>query len=321
MSENTTPVRALTVRDVLAFRPEHPVPHAGDAVRLAYGPAFGLERVEVSSTPDGAAVVSVLASAQETARSMDLARRALVRGCGGNPDDPTALDAARARMGAMDFADTVNSLAKQRLFTLALVVTGIRPFLTPLFRRDEVPLPERTFAFEAHIDLRPSSELASWEPAHVAVPDSTGDAWHDAMADACTDDLAARLVAQPAERYVELLRDRIANEYAARLEAGGESWEEHTAQPDFSMDAFKVEMTEQARTALRRGLVLDAVAAHEGITLDEGDLLAAAGTVARGGEQAALDAMLDSGQLLRLCEVALRAKATDWLVATAVNEG
>ena len=61
------------------------------------------------------------------------------------------------------------------------------------------------------------------------------------------------------------------------------------------------------------------MAAHEGITLSEEDVLALLGPVASGAEGIAAQAMIDNGQLPQLVEVAIRAKASDWLAKNAVD--
>ena len=85
------------------------------------------------------------------------------------------------------------------------------------------------------------------------------------------------------------------------------------------MNEFKQSMMANAELSLRRGMVLDCVAAHEGMALSEEDVLALLGPVAPGTEAIAAQAMIDNGQLPQLVEVALRAKASDWLAKNAVD--
>ena len=113
------------------------------------------------------------------------------------------------------------------------------------------------------------------------------------------------------------MRNQMANQFAASVEASGTPWDSYTADPSYNEEAFKASMTAQALQALRRGMVLDAVTAHEGIRLTLDDVLAALGSVARGRETVAAQAMLDNGQLPQLCEVALRAKAGEWVARHA----
>ncbi len=356
----------ISLAQLLATRPEHPVPHAGDAVHLVYAPGAGGVGVAVDADAAGVATMTVTASAAEAARSMDLARRAVVRGCGCDPDDPDGVAQARRTLGAMAFADNVNLLARQRLFSLACMQTRILPFLAPEFVPGEGPRPGSDFAFQVRFRLRPHVELSSYGPAEVELParlevaeedvdarleDMMGGrlrwgevpedaragfeklrgrvreqlaseregAWLGTVADVCTDALADRMVREPDARYVELLRDQMANQFAANVEAEGTAWEAYIAEPTFSMEAFKAEMTANARTSLCRGLALDAVADHEGVELDEHDVLAALGPVAHGNERVAAQAMLDSGQLPQLCEVARRAKTGELVARRAVE--
>lgn len=363
MSEPTT----VTMRELLACVPEHPVPHEGDVVHLSYDRAAGPVGVRVDSEKGGIATVVVDVPAAEAERSMDLARRAVVRGCGFDSEDPEGVAKARSAMGAMRFADAVNALARQRMFSFACMRTRILPFLAPEYVPDEGPRPGSDYEFQVRVHLRPRVELTSYDPVDVALParaevteadvderlkQIVGGAlrWDDvpeeahaglqrlrgqvrgqlegeaenarlgASVDACADLLAERLVRDPDPRYVELMRDEMANRFAANVEAGGTTWQAYTADPGFDMERFKAQMTANALTALRRGLALDALAEHLGIEVTEADILAAVLPMSGPGQQqVAAQAMFDSGQLPQLCEVARRAKAGEWLARRAAE--
>ena len=64
---------------LLAHVPEHPVPHAGDAVRLDYAPDPRGVAVSVRAAADGAAPLTVTAPADEVERSGSAAQAAIVR--------------------------------------------------------------------------------------------------------------------------------------------------------------------------------------------------------------------------------------------------
>lgn len=349
---------------LLAHVPEHPVPHAGDAVRLDYAPDPRGVAVSVRAAADGTATLTVTAPADEVERSVSAAQAAIVRSHGGDPRDAQAFEQARARMGIMAFANAVNRLVRQRLFSLAVMLTGILPFFAPRYLEGAAPRPGEPYTFEVEVLLRPASELSTYEPARVSLP-ATAPVTEDdveqalgamlggsinftnvpdearasfdrlrdearsqleaqrasertaALIDRATDALAERLVSQPPQGYVELMRNQMANQFAASVEASGTPWDSYTADPSYNEEAFKASMTAQALQALRRGMVLDAVTAHEGIRLTLDDVLAALGSVARGRETVAAQAMLDNGQLPQLCEVALRAKAGEWVARHA----
>ena len=129
----------------------------------------------------------------------------------------------------------------------------------------------------------------------------------------------ARLTSAPGERYIVPLAELMANQLAAQIERTGRNWDEFTSDPEFNMDEFKQNMMANAELSLRRGMALDCVVAHEGLTLSEEDVLALLGPVAPGTESIAAQAMIDNGQLPQLVEVALRAKASDWLAKNAVD--
>ena len=146
-----------------------------------------------------------------------------------------------------------------------------------------------------------------------------GEWWGDVM-EAVADDFArTRLTAQPGVRYVTQLAELMANQLAEQLERSGTKWSDFTARPDFDMDAFKDAMMENAELSLSRGLALDAVAAHAGIRLTQDDVLETLSAVARGTESVAAQAIIDNGQLPQVIEVALRAKASNWLAENAVD--
>lgn len=144
--------------------------------------------------------------------------------------------------------------------------------------------------------------------------------WWGALMDAAGEEFSnARLTSAPGERYIVPLAELMANQLAAQIERTGRNWDEFTSDSEFNMDEFKQNMMANAELSLRRGMALDCVVAHEGMTLSEEDVLALLGPVAPGTESIAAQAMIDNGQLPQLVEVALRAKASDWLAKNAVD--
>ncbi len=144
--------------------------------------------------------------------------------------------------------------------------------------------------------------------------------WHDAATNACVDALAARLDTVPPRRHVEMLRDRIANDFAAEVEREGTKWEDYIDKPGFSLEDFKTQCTESAMRSLRRGMVLDAVALHLGLAVTEDEVMAAVTEMAPGHEGEALQGLLASGQLPQLCETTLRVKCGNYLLEQAAGE-
>lgn len=126
-----------------------------------------------------------------------------------------------------------------------------------------------------------------------------------------------RLIDAPGQRYVVQLAELVANQLAEQVERSGRKWDDFIKDPEFDMDEFKARMMENAEMSLRRGLALDCVADHAGLTLSEQDVQACLGPVAHGAESVAVQAMIDNGQLPQVIEVALRAKAGDWLAQQA----
>lgn len=127
-------------------------------------------------------------------------------------------------------------------------------------------------------------------------------------------ELAKRLIGEVDERYVAKMRDELLSETMQRLQAQGLTLDDVFAQPGFDRDAWEADLDEQARDALKRGLALDSLADHLDIQLDEKDISAVVSQMAPGHEQEAYQSLLDSGQMPKMCEMALRMRANQWLV-------
>ena len=139
-------------------------------------------------------------------------------------------------------------------------------------------------------------------------------AHHDELMVVTADELAKRLVDEPDERYVEKMRDELVSQYIADLQRRGIDYQQFMSQPGFDMAAWEQEMAEEAYSALRRGLALDALAEHLDINLEEADIAKVVSQMAPGHEQEALQGLVESGQMPKMCEVALRTRANEWLV-------
>lgn len=168
-------------------------------------------------------------------------------------------------------------------------------------------------------EARPGMERLRGQ-AREACEKKRDNEWWGTLMDAAGEEFSnARLTSAPGERYIAPLAELMANQLAAQIERTGRNWDEFTSDPEFNMDEFKQNMMANAELSLRRGMALDCVAAHECMTLSEEDVLALLGPVAPGAEAIAAQAMIDNGQLPQLVEVALRAKASDWLAKNAVD--
>lgn len=146
-------------------------------------------------------------------------------------------------------------------------------------------------------------------------------AYHDEMMSRTADELAKRLLDEPDERYVAKMRDELVAQFVENLQRSGIDYQQYIAQPGFDVEAWNRQMTEDAQAALRRGLALDALADHLDINLEEEDIAKVVAQTAPGHEQEALQGLLDSGQMPKMCEVALRVRANEWLVEHAKGAG
>lgn len=146
------------------------------------------------------------------------------------------------------------------------------------------------------------------------------DAWSDRAIEACEETLSSRLDTVPPQRHIELLRNQMANSFAAGVEREGTSWEDYTASPDYSEEEFKAACTANALRSLRHGMALDAMADHLGLIVTEDEVMSAVSEVAPGHEREALQGMLQTGQLPQLCETTRRIKCGNFLLNHAVQE-
>lgn len=126
--------------------------------------------------------------------------------------------------------------------------------------------------------------------------------------------LAERLMGEPDERYVEKMRDELVSQFIEGLARQGIDYEQYLSQPGFDRQAWEDEMSKAASMSLRRGLALDSLADHLDINIDEGDIAKVVSQMAPGREEEALQGLVESGQMPRMCEVALRLRANEWLV-------
>ena len=136
----------------------------------------------------------------------------------------------------------------------------------------------------------------------------------DELMDLCADELGKRLADDIDERYVEKMRDELISQFAGELARRGIDYQQYLAQPGFDIEAWERQMTEDALAALRRGFALDSLADHLDLKIEEEDIAKIVGGMAPGYEEAALKGLLDSGQMSKMCELALRMRANEWLV-------
>lgn len=146
-------------------------------------------------------------------------------------------------------------------------------------------------------------------------------AYHDQLMILCAEELAKRLEGDPDDRYVAKMRDELIAQFIGDLQRSGIDYQQYMSQPGFDAKAWEAQMAEEARKALRRGLALDSLADHLDIDLREEDIAQVVAQMAPGHEQEALQGLLDSGQMPKMCEVALRMRANEWLVDHVAGTG
>lgn len=145
--------------------------------------------------------------------------------------------------------------------------------------------------------------------------------YHDQLMALCAEELATRLVGEPDDLYVEKMRDELVSQYIEDLNRNGVDYQQFISQPGFDVKQWEQSMTEEARHALRRGLALDSLADHLDIQLEQADIAKVVSSMAPGHEEEVLATMVETGQMPKMCEVALRTRANEWLVEHVQSVG
>ena len=119
------------------------------------------------------------------------------------------------------------------------------------------------------------------------------------------------------DRQAEILVD----DFARSLEVRGGSFEEYLKATGATIEQMLADVRPDAAMAAKAGVVLDAIAAKEGITVSEDELSAAVAALAKAGktEPEALRSRLDeSGRISSIRQNLLREKTGDFIVEHAV---
>lgn len=353
------PIASLSdLADIVRREPDHVPPRPGNIVDLSYPALDPLPEVRLATDPWGNAKMLVLAEKAEAARLVDAARNAVAKSA--ERTQGRALEASEVegmanglarkslfaqavlRTGVFPFlepryAEPDAPVPDAKCGFVAVFTLRPQSELSD-YQPVDVAVPAEHAVDEAQIDDRIDRLMGGTVRWQDVPEDAQGsldrlrerarrsvEAEEAAKRGAqfmqdCTDALARRLNRDAPTRYVELLRDEFAARYAGAVEQGGQSWSDYVATPGFSLEAFKEEMTEEARRSLRRGLALDAAARHFSVRLTEEDLFDCLAETARGHELDAARAMYDNGTVASFVERATRAKTAD-LIARQAYEG
>lgn len=353
------PIASLSdLADIVCRKPEHVPPRPGNIVDLSYPAAGPLPEVRLATDPVGNATMLVRTSVEEAKRLADAARNAIDRSVRqAKKDTPgraeletAAADLARRglfaqavlRTGVFPFLDPrfseTEGIAPEGTCEFCASFT-LRPQAElsdygPVRVDKQAEAPDDESRVDEYL-TRLTGGAVRWQDVPDEAQESLerlrdrarrqmrvdDEAKHTAeFMRRCSNELAERLMRDAPTRYVELLRDELAARYAGAVEQSGQAWSDYTATPGFSLDAFKEQMTTEARASLHRGLALDAVARHFAIGLTEEDLLDCLAGVARGHELEAARALYDNGQIAQFVERALRAKTSDFVARRAIRE-
>ena len=119
---------------------------------------------------------------------------------------------------------------------------------------------------------------------------------------------------------IEYSGREVLNNLQMQMQQQGIRFEQYLQQVNMDEQTFVTNVMTQAHETLKESLALDALARHLKLSVEDDDYEAILQIMAPEHEEEALEGILETGYLYRLREDALRAKASKWLMDTAVVE-
>ncbi len=162
------------LHDYCYVEPQHPVPQVGAPAHLAYDPSASMPAVQVDLDASGFVRMTVTVEPADIRQALAAARDDLVTNLKGDPADEAQVRQLRERMGERDFDMQVSSVARTYFLSAAVLRTGLFPMLQPDARGLDVIDPaalDAPYSFAVTFPILPSSELTSYEPVDVEVPE------------------------------------------------------------------------------------------------------------------------------------------------------
>lgn len=141
--------------------------------------------------------------------------------------------------------------------------------------------------------------------------------WRGELEMRCARELAKRLASEPGEPYLQKTVESVEDNRIEEMRARGVDPQEAFGGPHFDRASWDRAIRAEAVETLRRSCALDALADHLDIDLTQQDILRAYRETEPNADAQSIVDVLNAGQMHRLCEVALRMRAGDWLVETA----
>ncbi len=153
---------------------------------------------------------------------------------------------------------------------------------------------------------------------YVAKREGEGDPGQlEALADT---QLGERLRGAIPDELIERTTRDMMDSIRQNAEASGMTLEEFAKLQGGTSQEFQTNVMMQARESLRQGLALDAVFKHYNMTITDADEKAALTELAPGNEEAARRSLADNDAWYLVINMAMRLKAHNWVMQTAVIE-
>ncbi len=132
------------------------------------------------------------------------------------------------------------------------------------------------------------------------------------------EELSKRLLVSIPDELIERTARDMMDSIRQNAEASGMSLADFAKMQAGGEQQFQVNVMRQARESLRQGLALDALFAHYNMTITDADEEEALHELAPGNEQVARRSIADNDAWYLVRNMAMRLKAHNWLVKTAV---
>ena len=158
-----------TLNDFIAGEFEYPLPTPETEFHYIYPPRDNSVGCTVVGHGDGVATFTIAVAPQDMDEARDAAALAIARNMGLDPDKTDAVAQARLRMGA-DFEQRLGNMVRLNFFSVAIMRTGILPFMAPQFLASPLYEAGQVYSYQVRTRVRPVGELASYDPVQAELP-------------------------------------------------------------------------------------------------------------------------------------------------------
>jgi FKBP-type peptidyl-prolyl cis-trans isomerase (trigger factor) len=150
---------------------ERPDIVAGTPVHYIYPGTDTTEELELVTTADNHARLTIRAPKQAVAKAVEEARSTIARSAGVDERDIRMMDQLKSQLGEDNYSILITSIAQHALYSQALERTGVLPFLPEKYLTDDPVDPQSSYVCEVEMLLHPKVELSSYDPVEVEFPE------------------------------------------------------------------------------------------------------------------------------------------------------